>query len=365
MNDLNAEPIRQYGIAVLSVALATLAGLHLEPELQRHLPFVWFFAALTFTAWYVGFRPALVATALSGVLAALLFLPPDNSLRVDELVDQLALIVFLAIGMAIALYSRRVASLRAIVRERLHDGRIARQIQQGLLPREVPVLAGFRIAGRSLPARDVGGDCFDFLPLAGRWENGLGIVVADASGHGMASALVIAETRAYLRALTWTCTDLGDFLTLTNRRLAEELPSDFFVTALLVRLDPDTRSLVYASAGHCPGYVLDGRGRVRKILDSSAMPLGIDRGCEYPTSGPVSLCPGELIVLFSDGLVEAAAPGGKPFGTERVINVVRAYMHEPPDTILTALLQAVNGFSQPSAQVDDMTAVVIKVARLP
>jgi sigma-B regulation protein RsbU (phosphoserine phosphatase) len=72
-----------------------------------------------------------------------------------------------------------------------------------------------------------------------------------------------------------------------------------------------------------------------------------------------------LVVLFSDGLVEAAAPGGKPFGTERVINVVRANMHEAPDTILTALLQAVNSFSRPSAQVDDMTAVVIKVARFP
>ena len=101
---------------VLSVALATLAGLLLEPELQRHLPFVWFFGALTFTAWYAGFRPAILATILSGVLAAYLFLPPDDSLKVDELVDQLALIVFLAIGMAIALYSRRVAFLREIVR---------------------------------------------------------------------------------------------------------------------------------------------------------------------------------------------------------------------------------------------------------
>jgi serine phosphatase RsbU (regulator of sigma subunit) len=360
MNDSKTEPIRRYGIAVLSVALATLAGLLLEPELQRHLPFVWFFGALTFTAWYAGFRPAIAATVLSGALAAYLFLPPDYSLKVDELVDQLALIVFLAIGMAIALYSRRVAFLREIVRERLHDGRIARQIQQGLLPKEMPAVAGFRIAGRSLPARDVGGDCFDFLPLTSKWEDCLGIVVADASGHGMGSALVIAEARAYLRALTLTCADVGRILTLTNRRLAEELPSDCFVTLFLARLDPRAHAMVYANAGHCPGYVLQADGSIKTVLHSSALPLGIDRTCEYPTSPPVTLCSGDLILLFTDGLVEACSPRGQPFGSKRLLDFVRTHRQKSPDAILTSLLQAVSSFTQKATQLDDVTAVVIR-----
>ncbi len=359
MNNSNLHPIVGYGIAVFSVSLATLAGLLLEPELQRHLPFVWFFGALTFTAWYAGFRPAIVATVLSGVLAAQFFLPPDNSLHVEELVDQLALLAFLLIGMTIALYSRRVAALREIVREQLHECRIARQIQQGVLPRKVPVVAGFRIAGRSLPARAVGGDCFDFLPLAGKWENSLGIAVADASGHGMASALVVAETRAYLRALALTSADPGTVLTLTNRRLAEELPTDFFVTLFLARLDPVEHTLVYANAGHCPGYVLDRQGRIRTVLDSCGMPLGIDETGVYPTSAPVSVCPGDVVLLFSDGLVEATSPAGRQFGAARVIDVVRAHLRESPDAILTALLQAVSRYSQKAAQLDDMTAVVI------
>jgi serine phosphatase RsbU (regulator of sigma subunit) len=361
MNDNNTDALRRYGTAMLSVGLAALAGLLLDPVLQRHLPFVWFFGALVFTAWYAGFRPAVLATGLSGVLAAFLFLPPIYSLKIDERVDHLALIVFFAVGVAIALYSRRIALLREIVREQLQDRRIAREIQQGLLPKQMPVVAGFSIAGRSLPARDVGGDCFDFLTLSGKWEDCLGIVVADASGHGMGAALLVSETRAYLRALIPTCTDVGHVLTLTNRRLAEEIPSDFFVTLFLARLDPRMRTLVYANAGHCPGYVLDYKGRIKTVLDSSAMPLGIDKTCEIPTSAPVSLRPGELILLFSDGLVEAASPEGRSFGVQRMLDVVRILRRESPEAILTALLQAVSSFSQQPAQVDDMTAVVIKV----
>jgi serine phosphatase RsbU (regulator of sigma subunit) len=361
VNGNNLDLVQRYSIAVLSVSVATLAGLLLEPELQRHLPFVWFFGALTFTAWYAGFRPAVMATVLSGALAAYIFLPPDRSLEVEELVDQLALCIFLMIGMAIALYSRRVAMLRTAVRAQRQEWRIARQIQQGLLPREIPIVTGFRIAGRSLPAHDVGGDCFDFIPLGGKREYGVALAIADASGHGIGSALVIAETRAYFRALAATCADVGRILTLTNRRLAEELPSDFFVTAFLAALDTSTRSLVFANAGHCPGYVLDRGGRIEAVLESSGMPLGIDIGSEYLTSPPITLSRGDIVVAFSDGLVEAPSPGGRQFGTRRVIDVVRAHTMECPNAILSALLETVSRFSRSSFQLDDMTAVVVKV----
>jgi serine phosphatase RsbU (regulator of sigma subunit) len=361
MNDSNLAETRRYSIAVVSVGLATLAGLLLDPVLQRHLPFVWFFAALMFTAWYAGFGPATLAILLSVALAAFFFLPPTWSLKIDEVVDHVALMVFFSVGLAIALYSRRVAQLRQIVREQLHDRRIAREIQRGLLPKGMPVIAGFRIAARSLPSQDVSGDCFDFLTLLGKSGDDLGIVVADASGHGMGAALLVAETRAYLRALALTCADVGQIVTLTNRRLADEIPSDCFVTLILARLDRCTGTLVWANAGHCPGYVLEADGRIRTVLESADLPLGIDRTCEYPTSRPVSLRPGELLLLFTDGLVEAPSPAGQPFGTARLLDVVRAHARETPEAIVTAIMQSVSNYSGRSSPMDDRTAVVIKV----
>jgi sigma-B regulation protein RsbU (phosphoserine phosphatase) len=157
-----------------------------------------------------------------------------------------------------------------------------------------------------------------------------------------------------------SCADVGRILTLTNRRLADEIPSDFFVTLLLARLDPRTASLVHANAGHCPGFVLDHRGQLQTVLPSCGMPLGIDRECEYPTSAPVSLHPGDLVLLYSDGIVEARSPRGQPFGVEHMLDVVRGHRQEPSDVVLDTLMQAVLRFSQPSAQLDDLTAVVIK-----
>jgi sigma-B regulation protein RsbU (phosphoserine phosphatase) len=361
MNDSKHVKVWRYVGGVLSVGLATAAGLLLDPVLQRHLPFVWFFAALVFTAWHGGFRPAVVATFLSVALAAFFFLPPVYSLEVEETEDGLALLVFFMAGVAIALYSRRLARLHEVVRQQVLERRIARDIQRGLLPEDALALAGFSMAGRSLPARDIGGDYFDFVPMPGEGETSLGIVIGDASGHGIGSALLMSETRAYLRAFALTCADVGQLLSLTNRRLADEIPSDCFVTLFLAQLEPRTNTLVWASAGHYPGYVIGPDGRVKTVLNSSGLPLGIDRTCEYPTSPRVSLSGGDLVLLFSDGLVEACSPGGLQFGVQRLLDVIRLRLHEPPAAIVDSVLHAVSVFSRPSAQLDDMTAVVLKV----
>jgi serine phosphatase RsbU (regulator of sigma subunit)/putative methionine-R-sulfoxide reductase with GAF domain len=239
------------------------------------------------------------------------------------------------------------------------DRRIARRIQEGLLPKAVPSFAGFQIGGRSVPAQDVGGDCFDFLPLRVGGEDGLGVLVADASGHGIGAALLAAQTRAYLRALALTCSDVGTLLTLSNQRLASDLVTDHFVTLFLLRLDPRTHSLLYANAGHWPGYVLDRQGRTKAVLASTGCPLGIDPASEFPTGPATTLEPGELVLLFTDGIVEAAPPDGKPFGLERTLGIVRAHQREAPDAILDTLFHAVGDFSGHPLQ-DDLTAVILK-----
>src|SRR5262249_37131809 len=139
-----------------------------------------------------------------------------------------------------------------VVHARAREFRLARKIQQGLLPKAPPVLPGLEIAGASHPAQETGGDYFHYIPLSdGHW----GTAIGDASGPGIGAALLVAETRAYLRAFALTHTDPGEVLDSVNQRLVEDITADHFVTLFLGRLHPLTRSLVYSNAGHLPTYV--------------------------------------------------------------------------------------------------------------
>jgi serine phosphatase RsbU (regulator of sigma subunit) len=260
------------------------------------------------------------------------------------------------LGSQIAQFLERRHAER-VMHARAREFSVARRIQQGLLPKAPPVLPGFEIAGVSYPTQETGGDYFDFIPLSdGYW----GIALGDASGHGIGAALLMAEARAYLRALALTRTDPGEVLDSVNQRLAEDITGDHFVTLFLARLSPLTRSLVYSSAGHLAGYVLDGRGEVKLVLPSTGLPLGVDRTGGFPTGPAVRLEPGDLVFLLSDGIIEATSRDGLQFGIGRTLKVVQARRHEPPGEIIAALMHQVREWSG-SAQADDMTAIVIKV----
>jgi PAS domain S-box-containing protein len=271
----------------------------------------------------------------------------------DELIQMMT-----SIGSHISQFIER-REAEGELRRQEQDRHIAQQIQQALLPKAGPTFAGFHIGGRSAPAQDVGGDCFDFLPLRVGGEDCLGVLVADASGHGIAAALLVGQARAYLRALGLACPDMSTLLTLCNQRLVGDLVGDHFVTLFLMRLDPRTRSLVYASAGHCPGYVLDRQGRTRAVLAATGCPLGVNPASEFPTGPPTTLGPGELVLLFTDGIVEAQSPHLESFGVERMLAVVGEHQQEAPESILDALFRAVGDFSGHHLH-DDRTAVILK-----
>jgi serine phosphatase RsbU (regulator of sigma subunit) len=220
-----------------------------------------------------------------------------------------------------------------------------------------PALPGLEIGGTSRPARVVGGDHFDFLILP---DSRLAVSIADTSGHGIAAALLMAETCAYIRALALTHADVERILTLANCRLVEDITDDHFVTLLLARLDPRTRSLVYQSAGHNPGYVLDGEGNVKAVLPSTGMPLGLLPEADFSSTAAITLAPGDLVFFYTDGVVESFSADGGQFGVERALNTVRAHRHQTPHQIIEALLHEVSDFSG-NMQMDDRTAVIIKV----
>jgi sigma-B regulation protein RsbU (phosphoserine phosphatase) len=244
------------------------------------------------------------------------------------------------------------------LRENEEQFRVAREIQQRLFPKSAPTLPGFDIAGVSHPADATGGDYFDYLPML---QDRLGVVVGDVTGHGIGPALLMAETRAYLRILARNREDTGEILTRANLVLAEDIGYERFITMLLVGLDPQAKTLTYANAGHPAGYVFDAGGEIKARLKRTGIPLGIKPDTNYPRAVETKLSPGDIVFLLTDGIDEAMSPEDEIFGTDRALEVVRTHRHLSARELVDALYQAVRQFSQNAPQLDDVTAVVIKV----
>ena len=236
--------------------------------------------------------------------------------------------------------------------------RIAQDIQASLYPTVAYTCPGFDIEGASHPAEGVGGDYFDYFPFP---DGSLAIAIGDVTGHGVGPALLMAATRAYVRALALSYSDVGEILTLANRALAADISDGRFVTLLLARLQPHERSLVFASAGHPPGYVLSCQGSVKAVLESMHMPLGVLDRETFSASQPVFLESGDVVLMLTDGIAEAANRGGQLFGSERAIDVVRRHLDQPARRIIEVLNDDVCRYSDRTSPEDDLTAVIIKV----
>jgi serine phosphatase RsbU (regulator of sigma subunit) len=241
------------------------------------------------------------------------------------------------------------------LRQEIH---LARQIQQKLFPAAPLPLPGWDIAGASFPAEATGGDYFDYIPMQ---DGSLAAVIADVSGHGFGPALLMAELRAYLRAFLLTRTDVSEIVRLLNRALAADTDGSHFATLFLGKLNPQTRSFIYASAGHSSGYLLDRNGNLKAEFLSTDIPLGILPDSEFRAALPTWLEPGETVVLFTDGLIEACDSDGVAFGNEGVLEVANAHRHLSAREMVKALFAAVHEICGPATQMDDMTAIVIKV----
>jgi len=171
----------------------------------------------------------------------------------------------------------------------------------------------------------------------------------------------MAETRAYLRVLASRREDVGEILTRANGILAEDMGNERFITLFLARLDPHTCSLVYASAGHPAGYVLDAKGEIKATLPRTGVPLGIRPDTQYAPSAEVALARDDLVLLLTDGIEESMSPEDALFTTDRILEIVRTHRGKTAHEIVDALYQAVRQFSNNRPQIDDVTAIVIKV----
>jgi serine phosphatase RsbU (regulator of sigma subunit) len=267
---------------------------------------------------------------------------------------------FTSIGSQLGQFMERWTAWQAEDKRRM-ETTLARRVWMAFLPDAAPVLPGYEIGGGTYPAEDVGGDFLDYFDLPG---GSLGIAIGDATGHGVSAALVIFQLCSYLRALALTERSVARILALANRRLAHDVPEGFFVSLVLAQLDVATGTLIYGNAGHPAGYVIDARGSVRLMLNSTGLLLGVDPSDACPTGAPVMLKPGEMVFLLTDGIIEAQAGDGQPFGPERALELVRDHRQEHPDAIVRALVNAVRSYA-PDYQHDDMTAIIVKALATP
>jgi steroid delta-isomerase-like uncharacterized protein len=234
--------------------------------------------------------------------------------------------------------------------------RVAREIQRAALPKEVPQLEGWQITPYYQPAREVGGDFYDFHLLS---EGRLGLVVGDATGKGVPAALMMATTCGMLQvaAQALGSSSPGEILERVNETLLARIPSNMFVTCFYAILDPNSARLSYANAGHDLPYLWHGGGECEE-LRARGMPLGLMPGMSYEQKEAV-LDAGEAALFYSDGLVEAHNPEGEMFGFPRLRELVAEHSEER--SLGAFLLEELNSFTRDGwEQEDDITLLTLR-----
>jgi serine phosphatase RsbU (regulator of sigma subunit)/anti-sigma regulatory factor (Ser/Thr protein kinase) len=248
----------------------------------------------------------------------------------------------------------RQQQLEAQERERIaYELQVARLIQETLLPKEIPSLPGWYLDVHWQPAREVGGDFYDFIPLT---ENRMGILVADVTDKGIPAAMVMATSRSLLRETAERLIEPGKVLAYANDVLHSEIPPKMFVTCLYLVLNPESGEILFSNAGHNPPY-LHSQGRVSELI-ATGMPLGLMPAMDYEQH-QAAIKPGETLMLSSDGLVEAHNPDYDMFGFPRVQELVRNY--RGGEGLIAHLMQNLGAFvGETYEQEDDITILTIE-----
>jgi sigma-B regulation protein RsbU (phosphoserine phosphatase) len=241
------------------------------------------------------------------------------------------------------------------------DLEIAREIQTWLVPSSPPQVAGADIAFASRPQNSVAGDYYDaFYPTASASENGkLMLVIADVAGKSIPAALLMATLQASLRTIAGEGASLGDLVVRLNRYAsAHSLDGRRFTTAVFGEYEPATRHLAYVNAGHNPPILRRANGATEK-LEVGGLPLGIDTGTVYD-SAALDLKPGDALIFYTDGVIEAFDESGKEFGEPRWIEAIRALPEWNATESLQFLMKRVDEFVGFTRQSDDITCLVFR-----
>jgi serine phosphatase RsbU (regulator of sigma subunit) len=269
--------------------------------------------------------------------------------------DHLKVLTTLASVAAIRVENARLVEAR-FQQERLErELQLAMEIQQRFQPTAPPVVPGYEFQGISFPCYEIGGDYYDFIE---REDGRLVIALGDVSGKGTAAALLMSSLHAAIHAQTGSHDTLVETISAVNRYLADNIPSNRFVTLFYAELDPESGALSFLNAGHNPPLIVHAAGTVEQLA-SGGLPLGIKADADY-REGRTTLQMGDVLVIYSDGVTEAASPSGEEFGPTRLYEVVSRNVDASAAGIRDRIESALTKFSQGTQAADDITLVIVK-----
>lgn len=270
--------------------------------------------------------------------------------------DDQRLVAIIAMQSAQVIENARLYEEEKKLQQMEEDLKTARNIQRSLLPKENPSLPDIDIVGFTHPAREVGGDYYDFINID---QDRLAIVIADVSGKGMPAALLMANLQATLRGQALTNHTPKECVAKSNSLLCRSVEKGKFVTLFYGILNTKEKSLTYTNAGHCYPLIFDPERKLKK-LEKSGLILGMLDNYPYQEE-KIILQPEELILLYTDGITEAFNKENEQFEEERLIKVVQENFHLKAKDISQQILNHVIDFQEDVSQSDDLTLVVVKV----
>jgi sigma-B regulation protein RsbU (phosphoserine phosphatase) len=237
--------------------------------------------------------------------------------------------------------------------------KVAEEVQRNLLPKAPPKVPGLELAAISKYSEETGGDYYDFMPLS----NGrLAVAVGDVSGHGVGSALLMASARASLRMAWDAGADIADIITRVNKRLAKDVDeTGRFLTLFLLEVDPASKKLKWVAGGHDPALLYDPVSDDFSELGGRGLAVGVLEGAKYEVSHRIGWEPGSILLVGTDGIWETHNDRHEMFGKERLKEIIRAHASASPQSVVDAIINALNDFREGSVQEDDITMVLLKL----
>ncbi|MCM2286663.1 MAG: SpoIIE family protein phosphatase [Desulfobacula sp.] len=240
---------------------------------------------------------------------------------------------------------------------------LAREIQQNLLPKHDPVLPGLDIAGKIIYCDETGGDYYDYLLPEIDTKDRIRIVLGDVSGHGVASALLMATSRALFRQRSAMPGNLAQAVTDVNRHLCRDVEdSGNFITFFGIELDLKEKCLKWVRAGHDPAVLYDPEQESFTELKGEGAALGLDDSLQYKENSISTLAGGRIIALYTDGIWEARNPSGQKFGKDNLHRIIRENAGRPSREILELCIGASRRFQGEAGYQDDITLIIVKIS---
>jgi sigma-B regulation protein RsbU (phosphoserine phosphatase) len=233
--------------------------------------------------------------------------------------------------------------------------RLAAETQINLLPKSIPKIADYQIAGKSIPAKDVGGDYYDFIQID---DKNFAFCLGDVSGKGMSAAMLMSNIQATLRANILSGSNSTETIKNANTLLYQNTDSTKFVTLFLGIINIESNEIKYCNAGHNNPFHLDKSNQLKE-LDVGGLILGFQTDSSY-MEGNIPFHPEDTLVVFSDGITEAMNVNDEEFGEDRLTELITKHKSEDVYKMIDKIMDAVNAFSNGIAQSDDMTLMIIK-----